>query len=116
VTANALEGKKIQLYIEHGVRNPSNGEMTDGIRIKDTVPKDGAKAHKAPKCAECGKEITGMAGYSAEDIARINKERYGKCLCIECGKKAKAALEAKTEEANGPVSDLAAELMADAEG
>ena len=115
VTANALEGKKIQLYIEHGVRNPSNGEMTDGIRIKDTVPKDGAKAHKAPKCAECGKDITGMAGYSADDIARINKERYGKCLCIECGKKAKAALEAK-EEAKEPVSDLAAELMADAEG
>ena len=87
VTANALEGKKIQLYIEHNVRNPSNGEMTDGIRIRDFIPKDGAKAPAAPKCAACGKEITGIAGYTAEQIAATNKQRYGKCLCVECGKK-----------------------------
>lgn len=95
VTANALEGKKIQLYIEHNVRNPSNGEMTDGIRIRDRIPKDGAKAPAAPKCAECGKEITGLAGYTAEQIAATNKQRYGKCLCVECGKKRKAEIEAE---------------------
>lgn len=122
VTANALEGKRIQLWIEHGVRNPSNGELTDGIRIRDFIPKDG-KTQKAPKCAGCGNDITGMAGYSAEDIARINKDRYGKCLCVECGKKAKAALEAKAAQAETAQSDapansddnLAAQLMADAE-
>lgn len=94
VTANALEGKKIQLYIEHNVRNPSNGEMTDGIRIRDSIPKDG-KAKPAPKCENCKKEITGIAGYTAEQIAATNKQRYGKCLCVECGKKRKAEIEAE---------------------
>ena len=94
VTANALEGKKIQLYIEHNVRNPSKGEMTDGIRIRDFIPKDG-KAKAAPKCENCKKEITGIAGYTAEQIAATNKQRYGKCLCVECGKKRKAEIEAE---------------------
>jgi len=119
VTAAALEGKKIQLYIEHNVRNPSNGEMTDGIRIRDAIPKDG-KAKTAPKCAECGKEITGLAGYTAEQIAATNKQRYGKCLCVECGKKRKAEIEAEQAAQNAAVAepdgsegnDVSAELLA----
>jgi len=119
VTAAALEGKKIQLYIEHNVRNPSNGEMTDGIRIRDAIPKDG-KAKAAPKCAECGKEITGLAGYTAEQIAATNKQRYGKCLCVECGKKRKAEIEAEQTAQNaaaaepneGDGNDVSAELLA----
>ena len=118
VTAAALEGKKIQLYIEHNVRNPSNGEMTDGIRIRDFIPKDGAKAPAAPKCASCGKEITGLAGYTAEQIAATNKQRYGKCLCVECGKKRKAEIEAEqaaqsaAEPNEGEGNDVSAELLA----
>lgn len=108
VTAAALEGKKIQLYIEHNVRNPSNGEMTDGIRIRDVIPKDG-KAKAAPKCAECGKEITGLAGYTAEQIAATNKQRYGKCLCVECGKKRKAEIEAEQAAQAGHASPRAEE-------
>lgn len=113
VTANALEGKKIQLWIEHGVRNPSNGELTDGIRIRDFIPKDG-KAYKAPKCAECGKGIEASGNFSAEQIAAGSKQKYGKCLCMECAQKKKAAVEAeaKKEELQ---DDLAAQLMADAE-
>lgn len=120
VTANALEGKKIQLYIEHNVRNPSNGEMTDGIRIRDRTPKDGAKAPAAPKCENCKKEITGIAGYTAEQIAATNKQRYGKCLCVECGKKRKAEIEAEqaaqsvaaAESNEGEGNDVSAELLA----
>lgn len=119
VTAAALEGKKIQLYIEHNVRNPSNGEMTDGIRIRDAIPKDG-KAKAAPMCAECGKEITGLAGYTAEQIAATNKQRYGKCLCVECGKKRKAEIEAEQAAQNAAAAepdgsegnDVSAELLA----
>lgn len=113
VTASALEGKKVQLFIEHNVRNPSNGEMTDGIRIRDFIPKEG-KAYKAPKCAECGKDITGMSGFTAEQIAANTKQKYGKQLCVECGQKAKAALEAKAK-AEEPENDIAAQLMAEAE-
>lgn len=121
VTASALEGKKIQLYIEHNVRNPSNGEMTDGIRIRDKKPASGGKAAAAPKCSECGKEIAGASGFSAEQIVAASKKKYGKALCVECGQKAKAALEAKEAEAKAaaekaaePQDDLAAQLMEDA--
>ena len=119
VTANALEGKKIQLYIEHGVRNPSNGELTDGIRIRDKKPAgEGAKPKAALKCADCGKEITGSGNFTAELIASGSRQKYGKALCMECAQKAKAAMEAAEAEAKKqeePADDLAAALMADAE-
>ena len=132
VTANALEGKQIQLYIEHGVRNPSNGELTDGIRIRDKKPTAaGAKAKAAVKCADCGKEIAGSGQFSAEQIAAGSKQKYGKCLCMECAQKAKAAMEAEVRATQveaadkvlkdaqnipeEPADDLAAQLMADAE-
>lgn len=120
VTANALEGKKIQLWIEHGVRNPSKNELTDGIRIRDRVPTD--KKYVPPKCEGCGKEITGLTGFTPEQIAATNKQRYGKCLCVECGKKVKAEMEqaakAKAEEeaaaaAKANETDDLAALMAD---
>ena len=131
VTANALEGKKIQLYIEHGVRNPSNGELTDGIRIRDKKPTAaGAKPAAIPKCAECGKEITGVTGFTAAQIAEASRKKYGKCLCVECGQKKKAEMEASAKKAAEDAEalkaeevqtheaseqdDLAAELMADA--
>lgn len=126
VTANALEGKKIQLFIEHNVRNPSNGEMTDGIRIRDRKPAaEGAKPKAAPKCSVCGKEIQGAGGLTAEQIAAGTKQKYGKAMCVECGQKRKAELEAeaataKAEPDNTVVSaqaddDLAAQLAAAAE-
>lgn len=124
VSHNAVAGKKIQLYLEHGVRNPSNGELVDGIRIRDFIPKDGAKAPAAPKCENCKKEITGIAGYTAEQIAATNKQRYGKCLCVECGKKRKEEMEAAkaaeqaahsaaaAEPDEGEGNDVSAELLA----
>ena len=132
VTANALEGKQIQLYIEHGVRNPSNGELTDGIRIRDKKPSAaGVKPKAAAKCADCGKEIAGSGQFSAEQIAAGSKQKYGKALCMECAQKAKAAMEAEVRAAqieaadkvlkdaqnipDEPADDLAAQLMADAE-
>ena len=118
VTANALEGKKIQLWIEHGVRNPAKNELTDGIRIRDFIPKEG-KAYKAPKCSSCGKDITGISGFTAEQIAANTKSKYGKQLCVECGQKKKAEIEAAAKAAEEkpvePQEDLAAQLMAEAE-
>lgn len=129
VTANALEGKKIQLWIEHGVRNPAKGELVDGIRIRDKKPASaGNKPVAAPKCAECGKDIVGVSGFTAAQIAEASKKKYGKQLCVDCGQKAKAALEAaeaaakaaeQAEPANAmpaePQDDLAAQLAAAAE-
>ena len=128
VTANALEGKQIQLYIEHGVRNPSNGELTDGIRIRDKKPSAVTKMKAVFKCADCGKEIAGSGQFTADQIAAGSKQKYGKCLCMECAQKRKAEAEAaekkealeKTQQttyvpSEEPADDLAAALMADAE-
>lgn len=116
VTANALEGKKIQLWIEHGVRNPSKNEITDGVRIRDFIPKEG-KAAKTFKCSACGKEIVGVSGLSAEQVAKMTKDKYGKQMCSDCAAKAKAEMEAAAkvaaeQTAAEPENDLAAELMA----
>lgn len=122
VDAQTLVGKQIQLYLKHNVRDPSTGDLVDGIRIRDEVPK--GKTYKAPKCSDCKKDITGMANFTAEQIAEGSKKKYGRCLCVECGQKEKAKLEAEeaakkaaeepTEQPE-PQIDLAAELMADAE-
>lgn len=95
VTAAALEGKKIQLWIEHGVRNPAKNELTDGIRIRDRIPEASGAKYIPPKCEGCGKDITGLTGFTPEQIAATNKQRYGKCLCVECGKKRKAEIDAE---------------------
>lgn len=118
VTASALEGKQIQLFIEHGVRNPSNGEMTDGIRIRDRKPSATGKAPAEVKCADCGKSITRSGSFSPEQIIAASKNKYGKALCMDCAQKAKAAMEAaeaETQKPEEPQDNLAAELMAEAE-
>ena len=117
-SADALVGKKIKLFLQSGVRDPSTGDKVDGIRIRDE--KITGKAYVPPKCEVCGKNITGMSNFSAEQIAANTKQKYGMCLCVECGQKKKAELETKSEqvtvtEEKKPVSDLAAELLADAE-
>lgn len=109
-SAEALVGKKIQLFLQPGVRDPSTGDKVDGIRIRDKAPT--GKPAKEYKCAECGKEIVGVGNFTAEQIASASKQKYGKCYCVECGQKKKAELEAKQAE---PQDDLAAQLMADAE-
>ena len=118
VTAETLVGKKVQLYLQSGVRDPSTGDKVDGIRIRDKAPVGGK--YTPPKCADCGKDIAGMSSFTPEQIAANTKQKYGRCLCAECGKKAKAAMEEaekKVEESNteAPQGDLAAELMAEAE-
>ena len=125
VTANALEGKQIQLYIEHGVRNPAKNELVDGIRIRDRKPAASGKAASVPKCSVCGKEITGISGIPAADVAKKTREKYGKQMCSECAAKKKAEMEetakataeeaAKAEAENHAEpsdNDLAAQLAA----
>ena len=95
-SAETLVGKKIQLYLEPNVRDPSTGDRVDGIRIRPRIP---SVAKPEPiKCAECGNVIQAVGGYSAEDIARINKGRYGRVLCAECSKKLAEAKPKEQEE------------------
>ena len=106
VDAQTLEGKLVQLYVDHNVRDPSTGEKTDGIRIKAKIP---TPARTEPIiCADCGQTIKGVASYSAEDVAAINYRRFGVPLCAECSKK-RAEPPAEPESA----SDLTDALKAD---
>ena len=95
-SADALVGKKIRLYLEHNVRDPSSGDKVDGIRIRPTIPT--AAKPEPVKCADCGKIITAVGNYSAEDIARINQGRYGRYICAECSKKMSMPQEEKNDE------------------
>ena len=107
-SAEALVGKKIQLYLEPNVRDPSTGDRVDGIRIRPRIPST-AKAEPV-KCVECGNVIQAVGGYSAEDIARINKGRYGRVLCADCSKRMG---EAKSEK-EAPSEPTTAQKLAEA--
>lgn len=101
VTADTLVGKKIQLYLDHSVRDPQTGELTDGIRIRPRIPSD--KKAEAIVCESCGKPIKAIGQFSAEQIAGINQKRYGKKLCGVCskalGEQANTEPETSQEEA-----------------
>lgn len=101
-------GKKITLCVK---KVKAFGDITDAVRVKNVKISE-----KAPdiKCEACGKVIKGMGQYGPDFVASKNKERYGKCLCIECGKKAQEEIDAKAKQEE-PQDDLAAALMADAE-
>lgn len=109
VTAENLVGKKIQLYLEHNVRDPSTGDKVDGIRIRPHVPT--APRTEPILCAECRKPIAAFGSYSAEDIARINQGRYGRALCAECSKKMSAAQEAPKQTAEPTTAQQLADAL-----
>lgn len=106
-------GKKIKMV----VRNiKAFGEMMEAVRIKNEIPE---KKNAAPiKCADCGKTIQAVGGYSAESIAKINKGRYGRELCAECSRSfAQTAQDDKNsgkEEHEEPKEPTTAQKLAEA--
>lgn len=103
VTAETLEGKRIKLYLEHNVRDPSTGDKVDGIRIRNQIPTSAAPVEV--KCEECGNVITAVGGFSAEQVAQVNRNRYNKALCAECGKKHKEMAQKAAESVSEALGD-----------
>lgn len=96
VTVETLVGKQIQLYIDHNVRDPSSGDRIDGIRIRPRVPQ---QVRKEPIiCPDCGQEVVGVGRYSADDVARLNVQRYGRPICANCSKKLSEQTSETAEE------------------
>ena len=94
VTAENLEGKRIQLYLDPNVRDPSTGDKVDGIRIRPKVPT--AKSAEVVMCEMCKKPITSFGQYSAEQMVQISKERFnGRCVCATCGAELKKQMESE---------------------
>ena len=54
--ASTLVGKQIQLFVDHNVRDPQDGGMTDGIRIRPYKPRV-QKQEPVPPCTDCGQVI-----------------------------------------------------------
>ena len=100
-------GKKIIMVVRE-VR--AFGEVVDAVRIKQALPKD--TAAKPVICEGCGNAIAAFGQYQPEDIARINRERYGKALCTECGKKMKEQAAQPAEQTNNAIANA---LMAETE-
>ena len=98
VQAKTLVGKQIQLYIDHKVRDPQDGGLTDGVRIRPFKPR---KPVRDIKCERCGKAIEPAHGMTAEQLAAYTKKQYGAAICSECAVKAKQeaahAVEADTK-------------------
>ena len=89
VTAESLEGKRIQLYLDPNVRDPSTGDKVDGIRIRPKIPS--APRTEPILCEECGKRLSSFGKYTAEQMAQLSKTRFGRALCMECIDKIKSA-------------------------
>ena len=105
VTAENLEGKTIQLFLDSNVRDPSTGDKVDGIRINPRIPS--APRTEPIVCADCKKVVKGFGKYSDEDIAKIAVKRFGRPLCVDCAKKAgdEQAAENQVEETEEEVTD-----------
>jgi DNA-directed RNA polymerase subunit RPC12/RpoP len=73
-------GRKIQLYVQKGVK--AFGDVVDALRVRPFLP-----VEKELKCADCGKKIEGNGKSTAEVIAKYTLDKYGRMLCNECGKK-----------------------------
>lgn len=69
---------KIQLYIEKNIK--AFGDLVNAVRVRATKP----IVKNAIKCADCGKDIQGASGKSAEYIASYTKKKFGVCLCFNC--------------------------------
>ena len=94
--ASTLVGKQIQLYIDHKVRDPQDGGLTDGIRIRPHKPRVQQRP-PAPPCTDCGNPIQPAMGKPADWLAAYTTKNYGIPLCAECAQKRKDAAAAAHE-------------------
>lgn len=93
--ASTLVGKRIQLYIDHKVRDPQDGGYTDGIRIRPFHPKE---AEPVPPCERCGGQITAKWKKTPAQVAAYTKANTGLTLCADCALTVKAEREETDNE------------------
>ena len=85
-------GRKIQIYVETGVK--AFGDVVDALRIRPFLP-----VERELKCADCGKKIEGFGESTPEVIAKYTLSKYGRMLCSDCGQKAfESANKAKEDK------------------
>lgn len=58
------------------------GEKVEALRVRKFLPKD-----EHIKCELCGKDIKPAYGMTVAELAKYTKDKYGKTICADCGKK-----------------------------
>lgn len=102
--ASTLTGKQVQLYIDHKVRDPQDGGLTDGIRIRPFKPRV-QQRQPVPPCTDCGNPIQPAMGKPAEWLAAYTTKNYGVPLCAECAQKRKDAAAAASADPKNESSE-----------
>lgn len=87
-------GAKIQLYIEHGIK--AFGDVVSAVRVRPRKP----VIRNPVLCEECGQEIQGASGRSADYMAAYTKKKFNACLCFSC---ATARADRAEQEQGGEV-------------
>ena len=84
-------GKKIVLFAS---TTSLAGETVECLRIRPYPP---VADKPAPKCTDCGCDITGVGKMTAEATAIYTEKKYGAKLCAKCATR-RAAEEAEKEK------------------
>lgn len=93
-------GVQIQLYIDPNVE--AFGEIVSAVRVRPSKP----KIKNIILCEDCGQEIQGANGRSADYIAAYTKKKFDACLCFSCA----TARTEKTEPEQGGEVDGQTEI------
>ena len=64
------------------------GEMVEALRIRSRIP-----TVEKIYCEDCKKEIVGVSGKTADEIADIALRNCGRKLCVDCMKREKQRIE-----------------------
>ena len=83
-------GKYITLY---AAKVRAFGDVVEALRIRPKAP-----SIKTYICADCRQSIQGAGSKSAEEIAALGKQQYGRALCIECARKALAKMKEESDD------------------
>lgn len=73
-------GKKIQLYVQHGVK--AFGDVVDAVRVRPFLP-----VEEVLKCADCGCDLKPFGKMSPKTLAKYTLDKYGRILCSDCATK-----------------------------
>lgn len=89
------------------------GDIVDAVRVKPE--KKGARKQTEPeavvKCADCGKTITAIGEYTAQQVAQMNMNRFGRAICGECSRKLREKQEKPEPEQSGAVENSIADAL-----
>lgn len=95
-------GVVIQLYVDDNVK--AFGDVVSAVRVRPRKP----VIKQAVQCEDCGGEIQGASGRSADYIAAYTSKKYKACLCFGCAeKRSRKAQEAPQPTESEGVTDNA---------